>query len=459
MPQSRHVFRVLAGGMVTMGVVMGAVFPVFALVLGVPHNIALSHTFITATLAAGLVVGALNFLLASRIVRPRLRRLAGRMRQVCQAMQQATFTGDWSDCNPDNCRLEERDVGELGSVAQSYNALLGALHNAHLVEDQIRTFTKTLSSRLDLYELSEQALALAQEISRAQGGAIALERRGEWQILTAHGLIHPELIIQSPAFQVTRGQAEQRRITLPPGVAVDAVLAHFTPSDVLVTPIEHHGVVLGWMIMASAAHFAEDVPRLLPFLMQGLGLALNNALLHDDLQRIAALDQLTGVYNRRFGLTRLDEEIARAARTRIPLSMLMLDLDHFKRINDTFGHLGGDRVLRHTAETCREMLRENDVLLRYGGEEFMVILPGATWQDAKDVAERIRTAVGRSKVEMGDRTLSVTVSIGMATSNELPALIAEKLISLADARLYLAKATGRDKVVTEGPTTPALTDG
>lgn len=421
-----------------------------------PRHLALSGLFIAATLTAGLIVGGLNFLPVSRIVRPRLRQLAARMQQVGQSMDQATFTGDWSACSPENCLLQEQDRAELGAVAQSYNELLRSLHAAHLVEARIRNFTQTLSSRLDLHELGQQALGLLQDIARAEGGAIALEQHGEWQILAARGLIHPENLAQSSAFMGIREQATQHRIHLPPDVKVDAVVAHFTPVDVLLTPILHHGLILGWVILASAQPFSEDVPRLQPLLMHGLGLALNNALLHSDLQRVAALDPLTGVYNRRFGLKRLDEELARSERGHVPLSLLMLDLDHFKRVNDTFGHLNGDKVLLRTAAGSRELLREGDLLLRYGGEEFLVILPGASLQDAKEVAERIRFAISQTQIDIGDRSLSVTASIGVASCTGQQPASAEQLIALADARLYAAKAGGRNRVVAEGPVGAAV---
>jgi diguanylate cyclase (GGDEF) domain len=187
----------------------------------------------------------------------------------------------------------------------------------------------------------------------------------------------------------------------------------------------------------------------MPLLMQGLGLALNNALLHDDLQRVAALDPLTGIYNRRFGYKRLEEELTRASRDHTSLSVLLLDLDHFKRVNDTYGHLSGDKVLIRTANVCREILREGDVLMRYGGEEFVVVLPGASIQDAREVAERIRFAISQSQINLGDQLLQVTSSIGVAATTGQKAIAADELIALADERLYKAKATGRNKVVSD----------
>ncbi|WP_407276663.1 diguanylate cyclase [Halothiobacillus sp. DCM-1] len=447
---SRHIFRALAWGMVTLGLAMGALFPLFILVFGVPQDIAFSRSFIISTLIAGFVVGNLNFLLASRIVRPRLTRLAERMQHVRNAMQRATFSGDWSACDPADCRLEERDEDEIGAVAKSYNALLYALHDAHRIEDRIRNFTATLSSKLDLSELGDQALRLLMDLSNAQGGALILERQGEWHLLASHGLTSPAQILESPAFHTLRESPKQTRMSLPPEVSVDAILAQFKPSDVLLTPILNHGLTLGWCVLASATPFAEETPRIMPLLMNGLGLALNNALLHDDLQRVAALDPLTGIYNRRFGFKRLEEELSRAERNQSPLAAMIFDLDHFKRVNDTFGHLAGDRVLIRAAQLARDLLREGDVILRYGGEEFVIVLPGAGLQDARNVAERVRFAISQAEFPIGgDQSLKVTASIGVCATNGKQPISAEALINAADQRLYAAKASGRNRVIAD----------
>ncbi|ANJ66800.1 diguanylate cyclase [Halothiobacillus diazotrophicus] len=450
MLKTKNVFRALAWGMVTMGVIMGAVFPLFVMLFGVAEATAFSTLFMMATLVAGFAVGILNYFLASKIVRPRLRRLSEGMKEVSEVMDQAAFTGDWSGCDPAVCLLTEQDEGELGAVAGSYNALLYALHDAHQIESQIRHFTQTLSSSLELNELGDQALTLLQEIATAQGGAIVMDRQGEWKLLVSHGLAQPDRVADSELFQVRQGEAIVRRIVLPPGVTVDAVLTHFVPADVILAPIMHHGLVLGWVVLASSTTFPDRVPRLLPMLMQGLGLALNNALMHDDLQRVAALDPLTNVYNRRFGMKRLDEELSRAARNKTPLALMMLDLDHFKRINDTFGHLSGDKVLVRMTNVTREMLREGDILLRYGGEEFVVVLPGASLQDAREVAERIRFAISHSPVDVGDHALTVTASIGVSAISGSRTVSSEELITMADKRLYAAKAAGRNRVIYEG---------
>ncbi len=170
-------------------------------------------------------------------------------------------------------------------------------------------------------------------------------------------------------------------------------------------------------------------------------------LAHDRLQRLAALDPLTGVFNRRFGLGRLHEEFERSIRSSIPLGLLMLDIDHFKSVNDTYGHQVGDRILKSVASIIRSILREGDILVRYGGEEFLAILPAASSEDLRLIGERIRRATEESAHPEGDQTIRVTISIGGAAYPNQNVEKESSLLQLADDSLYKAKETGRNKVV------------
>jgi diguanylate cyclase (GGDEF)-like protein len=145
-------------------------------------------------------------------------------------------------------------------------------------------------------------------------------------------------------------------------------------------------------------------------------------------------------------MARLSEEFSRAVRAENPLGVLMFDLDRFKSINDTYGHLAGDRVLRAVAMTCRRVLREGDVLVRYGGEEFLVLLPGAGAADVSAIGERLRRAVGETTVPEGDQRITVTVSVGGATYSDVVDSPVT-LIARADEALYEAKESGRNRLI------------
>lgn len=165
-----------------------------------------------------------------------------------------------------------------------------------------------------------------------------------------------------------------------------------------------------------------------------------------ELTRLATVDELTGLYNRRFFLKRLGDEIDRAVRYGSPLSLLMLDVDHFKRVNDTYGHVVGDAVLASLAGVIRSTFRRTDVAARYGGEEFCALLPQTDRTGAEQVAERLRQAFTVQPIELqGGARLTVTCSIGVAVLGS-DGVDGQALLKVTDARLYRAKAAGRNRV-------------
>jgi diguanylate cyclase (GGDEF)-like protein len=160
------------------------------------------------------------------------------------------------------------------------------------------------------------------------------------------------------------------------------------------------------------------------------------------------LDGLTGTFNRKHFGDRLAGEIAFAKRHRTKLSLLIVDFDHFKRINDTFGHPAGDEVLRSAVGVIKRALRTEDILARYGGEEFAIIARGIDVKKGMQFAERIRTTVAAARIVFEDKTIPVTVSVGVASLNCCPEGAGiDELVALADERLYAAKQGGRNRCV------------
>ncbi|MCA9543263.1 MAG: diguanylate cyclase, partial [Myxococcales bacterium] len=159
----------------------------------------------------------------------------------------------------------------------------------------------------------------------------------------------------------------------------------------------------------------------------------------------AIRDELTGLYNRRHARTRLDEELARAVRHRHPLTVLMADLDHFKTLNDTFGHRMGDEALREVARVLQAECRAEDLVARYGGEEFLVVLPDTPGEGGELTADRIRAALAQVQVRCDGERARMTVSIGVASLADVSEARSEVLIQAADRALYAAKRAGRDR--------------
>ncbi|KFI08008.1 diguanylate cyclase [Massilia sp. BSC265] len=184
-----------------------------------------------------------------------------------------------------------------------------------------------------------------------------------------------------------------------------------------------------------------------------VAICLENVISNEMLKFIGLTDSLTGVYNRRYIDRRLVEEIARARRQGYRVSCMYIDIDHFKQVNDSMGHQGGDEVLREVANRIKAELRISDALARFGGEEFVVLLIDADLESASMVAQRIRASVALSPVHLntGER-VEVTVSIGVATLDDFErdhAIegVAQDLVAQADTALYQAKANGRNRVV------------
>jgi len=193
--------------------------------------------------------------------------------------------------------------------------------------------------------------------------------------------------------------------------------------------------------------FDAETKTLAEWLASQAGVALENARLHDVVQRQASTDDLTGLVNRRRFIEALQAEVERARRFGSALTVILTDLDDFKRVNDEFGHHAGDIVLRSFAELMQSHMREVDVPGRIGGEEFAILLPETDADGAASVAERMRQSLDAVSVPVDEhRSVRVTASFGVASLQ--PDQLGDDLLRAADAALYQAKAEGKDRVIT-----------
>ena len=207
------------------------------------------------------------------------------------------------------------------------------------------------------------------------------------------------------------------------------------------------GELFGVVRMAgeSEARYEELEQRMLSLQRENLDLVVKNR----TLSEVSSRDSLTGLYNRWFVIEKIDSEMNRAMRHGSPMSLIMLDIDHFKRVNDTWGHGAGDQVLQAIGKLLRDSCRVYDVPGRYGGEEFCIVLPETKPGNTGVVAERIRSRLEETELPCGETSISVTASIGIAgmdlpEMNEL--LSPAALIDRADRALYSAKNRGRNRV-------------
>ena len=196
----------------------------------------------------------------------------------------------------------------------------------------------------------------------------------------------------------------------------------------------------------------HDVPALSPGDCRALeaaasmaAIAIRNVQSMIETRENSVRDALTGCFNRAHALETLNAELRRARRGKIPLSLVMFDIDDFKRVNDSYGHAMGDHMLTEVGRRLAEVLRTSDLKCRYGGDEFLVILPDTPAAGARHVAESIRNAMSHIALTVGDANVAVTVSVGVATS-EGEERDAQFFVALVDKALYRAKQTGRDRV-------------
>ena len=223
------------------------------------------------------------------------------------------------------------------------------------------------------------------------------------------------------------------------------------PRDYLCVPLTAHGEAVGLLYFGYPEGSNREEIDLHQGLMERVAelasMWIASLNLRAQLEEQSIRDGLTNLFNRRFMEIALERELRLAARRKSDLSVLMLDIDHFKCFNDTFGHEAGDQVLRGAADVVREAIRAEDIACRYGGEEILVILPAASSETARQRAEEIRRRVGEMRLELGkEKPATVTVSIGVATypqGGQTP----EELVRSADQALYTAKESGRNRVV------------
>jgi diguanylate cyclase (GGDEF)-like protein len=214
----------------------------------------------------------------------------------------------------------------------------------------------------------------------------------------------------------------------------------------LCIPLIAGGETQGVLTLADSSMESSQVD-FAQILSEQLGLSVANLKLRETLRQQSIRDELTGLYNRRYFDETLDRELSRIRRSRGLLAMLMIDLDHFKRFNDEFGHKAGDAVLQALAHALGHNIRTSDVPCRYGGEEFSLVLPDTSLEYARDRAEQIRHRIEETKIEYDGRRLpSMTASFGVAVF-PLHAQTAADLVGAADRALYQAKEAGRNRVV------------
>ena len=332
---------------------------------------------------------------------------------------------------PDATPVEAID-GDLAELAAATQRLVAAVQRSHALEAAVHELFEALSSHLRLDYLSYEALYRVLDHTRAAGGAIVLAGHGAPDVVASvdFALADAELARLLGAALAEPGPVQLRTDAGVPVVAV---------------PFTADSAPLGAVFLVALTLDVE-LRRLLALLARALGFAVSNAIAHAAAETQAATDALTGASNRRAGLETLEQAARVAAHGGPPVAVLMLDLDHFKRVNDVHGHPVGDEVLRAAADAIAGGLRGGDTVVRYGGEEFLVAVRGAEGPEPARLAERIAGRIRALAVPgAGGAVVRPTASIGVAAWTEGDD--ARSLVARADRALYAAKDAGRDRVV------------
>ena len=372
---------------------------------------------------------------------------------------------------------------ELGALAQEFNTTLAAITDLHArrLEDQASlaamqrevALKQALEARLKeltlLYDLSRR-LASTLELDKLIASVTELVGRdlgdhafallvtedgtGDLVVRGVSGLPDDVVGTRIPGVTGPAGWAAQARATLHiPDTRADPrrpVLPwqHAADGSILVVPLLQQAACSGALaFFRPEAHaFPGEEVRLLEAVAGPVAIALENARLHQQMVRLSQTDALTGVHNRRSLFSRLEMERERADRFDHPMGLVLVDVDHFKRFNDRFGHAAGDAILRQVAETLAGAVRKVDLVARYGGEEFAVVVARADPAAALAAGEKLRAAVAAAAIpHEGVEPARVTISVGVASWPDDAGDLAG-LIDAADAALYAAKRAGRNTV-------------
>ena len=343
----------------------------------------------------------------------------------------------------------KRQQGKAEAVAAAAEAGQARMRSAEL--ERLMTFSQALANALDPATL-EQALWRYLPAFAGEHEFWMLTRRPDrW-----------EPFLQDTTAGRRRSWEQLEAVAdraLSPETLPAARLAGIVEGDILCFPMFAAGVAVGVLGIHDGATLASDQRKALGVAAGLIAIAVRNVQLFLETREYSLRDGLTGCFNRGHGLETLDGELRRARRSRLPLSILMFDIDHFKTINDLMGHLRGDDLLRAVGAQLTRILRSTDVRCRYGGDEFLVILPDTPLIGAQQVAESVRREMATLAMVMDGKTVPVTVSIGVAAASP-EELGATALVKRADDALYQAKRAGRDRYSVAGaraaPAAPSM---
>jgi len=349
-------------------------------------------------------------------------------------------------------------------------SVLGSLmdiSNIKKAEEKILDYTKQLETLFDIGIAASRTLEIEDLLNSVldkvlnvmefdAGGIFLFDPQTNELILRAHRGASQRFVKKVERMRFIEGFSARRVLSgkplIVPYVELDSRLVHMGVQNegiqsFAAIPIMAKEQILGLMAVAShsARQFSQSAIRLLTTINNQIGMAIDNARLYERALQLAFTDTLTGLYNRRYLLEELDREFARVNRNESSLSLIMMDMDGLKAINDRFGHIGGDIVLRELGRIIKRNSRASDVAARWGGDEFVLLAPDTDSNRAYIIGERIRSQVERCRPKIVSGKISISVCVGIASYPAHASSVTE-LIKISDQSMYNAKGLGKNQV-------------
>lgn len=447
----RSVLRNLLLSMLTFGLVVGLIFPPFARII-LDTDKAYTPVFISLCVLAGLLVGIFNFLIFRHLVSRELNLIQEGMSHVNVNIADAEVLEE--DCVSE-CIMEITSADIIGDISLSFNSMTHEIFKRLELEGETRKFNSELMHSVELKDVSDTILKRLAAVMNAKAGLLYGGKAEKMQLFSHFGVDKTDGITSILADQFGPIEKALKSEDILSYSQLDGwewfsqstPLGSFRPGSILLIPLMAKQQSVGMVVLACGVQtISPQQKKALETLRSFAAPYLDNSILHKKITELAAIDDLTNILNRRFGMHRLKEEYSRATRHGVPISAVMIDIDHFKDFNDTFGHNAGEAVLKMVASTLQDNLRAEDMVCRYGGEEFLIGIAGAGMNDSALITERIHRTIETNHISWGDKHLSVTISSGIATYPVVRASVCEELITAADKALYAAKEFGRNQV-------------
>ncbi|AEA34428.1 GGDEF domain-containing protein [Hippea maritima] len=440
--------------MILMGMVVGLIFiPLSIYILNLPENKILSVSFLVATILSGILVGLVSFFIVKLTILKKLEEFKNNIEIITKNIfnYQVGKVQSISECT--NCYIKISSQDIVGDLAIKYNALVRIIRGQFWQHELVEKFSSLLNKITTTAELnqktsvffSEELELLGCEIYRlSNDGSLVLEcsRNIHTTITQNKQNSMLDIIDGSKIISIKKDEAE----------VVEFGTGNIKTAQVTYFPLKYAKHT--WLfVFYSNYYLSKERKILIERILNEYKFAYESAEMYEKTQQMAAYDELTGLYNRRFGMIRLKEEYKRSLRTEQCLCLIMFDVDHFKKINDTYGHQAGDYILSSVSKILKSNFRTEDVVLRYGGEEFLCAMSNSDKENAVKKAEEIRKIIQETQFKWRDVPIKITISAGVSRidikNGEQKSI--EQLIKEADEALYIAKRSGRNKIVTFNP--------